>query len=278
MQTQMRNDLPDQESVICRLCGEEYPAPKTNHGICGWCLQKTPDVGNFLAHLPEQYRNAKVSDFDPSVVNCIDEFYDQNRVFKTQYRELSLEEVQQYYKNRGAAGYPAFAGDVVQVIPEHRKNVDRSPFLIVSGPVGSGKTRLLYAVCIQAFKDGYSAGYYYFQTFYARLAGSKYSVEAKEAFMESLMAHDVLFFDDLGVEASDVNAQAEIDRIINDIWEQKKMTMITTNLSVGEIERRYGKRVASRLLSGYLPVPLTGEDKRRVTEKKIGGISSEFPF
>lgn len=135
-----------------------------------------------------------------------------------------------------------------------RYNLDLNKGIILSGPVGCGKTCLLNImkyltpagqkfsvkpcrdISFEFIKEGY-------QVIDRYANGRLYTSEPK-----------IYCFDDLGVEnnlkyyGNECNVMAEILLSRYDIFISKQLpTHITTNLSASEIEQHYGIRVRSRL-------------------------------
>jgi DNA replication protein DnaC len=135
-----------------------------------------------------------------------------------------------------------------------RYNLDLGKGILLSGPVGCGKTSLLNImkyltlvphkflmkpcrdISFEFIKDGYEVIHRYAN-------GKLYISEPK-----------IYCFDDLGVEnnlkyyGNECNVMAEVFLSRYDIFIAKRIpTHITTNLSASEIEQHYGIRVRSRL-------------------------------
>lgn len=135
-----------------------------------------------------------------------------------------------------------------------RYNINLDKGIILSGPVGCGKTSLLNImkyltptgnkfsvkpcrdISFEFIKDGYEVIHRYAN-------GKLYGTEAK-----------IYCFDDLGIEnnlkyyGNECNVMAEVLLSRYDIYIAKRIpTHLTTNLSASEIEQHYGIRVRSRL-------------------------------
>lgn len=131
-------------------------------------------------------------------------------------------------------------------------NLDLRKGLLLTGPIGCGKTTLLSLirhlkypgygyqlvsardVCLQFMEQGYQTVRYYSSM------GQK--------------SPQVFCFDDLGTETSmkyygnETNVMAEILLSRYDLFIQKRIpTHLTTNLSATELEKLYGNRVRSRM-------------------------------
>lgn len=151
-------------------------------------------------------------------------------------------------------------------------NIDLEKGILLSGPVGCGKTSLMNLmkhltptenkfsvkpcrdISFEFIQDGY-------QIIHKYSIGKLYESQPK-----------TICFDDLGVEnnlkyyGNECNVMAEILLSRYDIFITKKIqTHITTNLSASEIETNYGNRVRSRLreLCNLIAFDSHSTDKRK---------------
>jgi DNA replication protein DnaC len=133
-------------------------------------------------------------------------------------------------------------------------NIDLEKGILLSGPIGCGKTSLMNLmkylaqtenkfsvkpcrdISFEFIQDGYEVIHRYSK-------GKLYQAEPR-----------TYCFDDLGTEnnikyfGNECNVMAEIILSRYDLFISKKLqTHITTNLSASEIEKNYGNRVRSRL-------------------------------
>ncbi|MFD2891378.1 ATPase [Flavobacterium chuncheonense] len=149
--------------------------------------------------------------------------------------------------------------------------IDLSKGILLSGPVGSGKTTLMAImkyinhkdnkfymrtcrdISFEFIKEGYEIIHKYSRGSYTQTDCKNYC------------------FDDLGVESNlkyygnECNVMAEIILSRYDLFISKKViTHITTNLSASEIETMYGNRVRSRLraMLNLIAFDKTTPDKR----------------
>jgi len=139
-----------------------------------------------------------------------------------------------------------------------RYNIDLNKGILLSGPVGCGKTSLMKLINYMIPKaDRYlmkscrEIGYDFIAQGYQVLHSYSYqSFKMKEG----TKVPKVYCFDDLGTENSlkyygnECNVMAEILLSRYDLFIQRDMiTHITTNLNAQEIEAIYGNRVRSRM-------------------------------
>ncbi len=90
------------------------------------------------------------------------------------------------------------------------------------------------------------------------------SLEKKRELWEEIATREVVLIDDLGAEQ--ILNNVTIPYLLEMLTEraEEKITFITTNLTQGEIEERYGQRILSRLLDKKLAVGVEfgGDDLR----------------
>ena len=80
---------------------------------------------------------------------------------------------------------------------------------------------------------------------------------------EELNKCDLLIVDDLGAEFSTPFGEATINELVNNAMLSGKPMIIISNLSMKELEERYGQRMVSRLNS-FEVVEFIGEDIRQI--------------
>ena len=75
---------------------------------------------------------------------------------------------------------------------------------------------------------------------------------------------DLMILDDLGTEMPTPMAQSALYTLINTRLVKGKKTIISTNLSDEQLEKRYTPQICSRLAGEFLHLPFAGEDIRRI--------------
>jgi DNA replication protein DnaC len=90
---------------------------------------------------------------------------------------------------------------------------------------------------------------------------------------ERIFGVDFLVIDELGVEARGPNNVPDLLQILGMRQQSGKVTLITTNLSLAELEKNYDRRVYSRLVGDFTSLQFEGRDIRTVEEyrKRIRG-------
>jgi DNA replication protein DnaC len=135
--------------------------------------------------------------------------------------------------------------------------------LIFTGGPGLGKTFLSACIARAVADNGYSVVYESAGHLFGNLERAKFSADEqarKDA--DRYMTCDLLIVDDLGTEMPGQFTTAALYGLINDRLLSGKPTIISTNLTIEEFEKRYSRQIASRLRGSYTRIPFMGEDIR----------------
>jgi len=132
--------------------------------------------------------------------------------------------------------------------------VDPSGFIFLTGSCGSGKTHLAIATLREAILKGFP-GEALFTEVYSFLLKIRTTFNNKANSSEQkILAQysniDFLIIDDLGVEKASKWSNQILYAIINSRSNNLKPTIVTSNLSLLDIEKQLTPRVASRLAEG----------------------------
>lgn len=136
--------------------------------------------------------------------------------------------------------------------------------ILVTGFSGRGKTRLL-AAALQHFIDagGYPK-FYLSADLFTRLSSvyDQNPTETRYSALGDLTGCPFLGIDDLGREGKPTDfVLSALHQIVSKRHGNYRPTIVTTNLSLHELERRYDAAIASRIGS-WLPVVMDGRDWR----------------
>ena len=140
---------------------------------------------------------------------------------------------------------------------------ERSGNLLFSGDTGLGKTFLSACIARTVADGGYSVGYesagHLFSTLErAKFSGDEIAREEAKKYNEC----DLLIIDDLGTEMPGQFTTAALYALVNDRLLAGKAMIISTNLNVEDLGRRYSAQIASRLRGSFTRVAFLGEDIR----------------
>lgn len=139
--------------------------------------------------------------------------------------------------------------------------------LIMLGKTGLGKTHLSLAVAGVVIGKGYSVYYNSVQNIMDKLQKEHFSrsnQSEEESILPDLFESDLLILDDLGAEFSTQFTVAELYNILNTRMINSLPVIISTNLTVREIEEKYSQRIASRIVGSCMPLQFCGRDIRQL--------------
>ena len=135
--------------------------------------------------------------------------------------------------------------------------------LLFVGGTGLGKTFLSACVARAVADRGYSVVYETASHLFAKLEQAKFSPnEENKREAEKLTACDLLIIDDLGTEMPGQFVTAALYSLLNDRIRAGMPMVISTNLNVDEMARRYSPQIASRLHGDFQRLTFVGEDIR----------------
>ena len=134
--------------------------------------------------------------------------------------------------------------------------------LFIYGPSGLGKTHLALAVLNKVTQKGYSVYYNSASALLKQLEKERFG-RSNDSVEEEIEKSDLIIIDDLGAEFSTEFTKATINELINNAILSGKPMIIISNLSIDELEQRYGQRVVSRLNS-FEVIEFIGEDIRQL--------------
>lgn len=139
--------------------------------------------------------------------------------------------------------------------------------LIMLGKTGLGKTHLSLAVLGVVINKGYSVYYNSVQNIMDCLQKEHFSrntIGEQESITQDLFESDLLILDDLGAEFSTQFTVSQLYNILNTRMINSLPVIISTNLTVREIEEKYSQRIASRIVGSCMPLQFCGRDIRQI--------------
>ena len=135
--------------------------------------------------------------------------------------------------------------------------------LLFSGGTGLGKTFLSACIARVVADRGYSVVYESASHLFSKLEAAKFSpTEENRREAAQFTACDLLIIDDLGTEMPGQFITAALYSLLNDRILENKPMVVSTNLNIDEIQRRYSPQIASRLQGGFNRLTFVGEDIR----------------
>lgn len=137
--------------------------------------------------------------------------------------------------------------------------------LFFYGTVGTGKSFLSGCIAKELIEKGNLVLYFSSGKLFNELSRNSFNYSGREeltALQNDLYHSDLLIIDDLGTEMTNSFVLSQLFSLLNERHLLHKSTVISTNLSLQELQDRYSDRVFSRITSGYELCKLTGRDIR----------------
>jgi len=172
-----------------------------------------------------------------------------------------------YYPNSAEEGSRKSPRMIMEdVLSNCRKYADSfsitSSSLIMQGGTGLGKTHISLSIANMAIQKGFGVVYCSVNNIITKLEREHFGRNDNSNTDRLLMDCDLLILDDLGTEFKSAFSSAEIYNIVNTRLMTQKPTIISTNLSMQELQERYTERFASRIMGNYVRVMFCGRDNR----------------
>lgn len=147
---------------------------------------------------------------------------------------------------------PEEAKKIYMLFEEILKSLSKTKYknFLIQGDSGVGKTFLLSTIAGEAIDLGYSL--FFVTAFNLNQLMLKYHTNFerdREKYLSPALESDILIIDDLGTEQILKNVTKEyLLTILKERVLAGKHTFISTNLSLGELNDRYGERIFSRIV------------------------------
>ena len=132
------------------------------------------------------------------------------------------------------------------------------------GDAGLGKTHLSLAIVSAVSAKGFGVVYGSAQNLFSAAEKEHFSYGGETDAIDSLLNCDLLVIDDLGTEFYSPYTASLFYNIINSRLLSRRPTVINTNLSFDELEKRYSARITSRFIGSYDMKKFIGNDIRQI--------------
>ena len=144
----------------------------------------------------------------------------------------------------------------------------RSLDLLFQGGTGLGKTFLSASIARVVADRGFSVCYDTAASALEAFELRKFARDAETAELasvkvERMLGCDLMILDDLGTEMPTVMSVSALYTLINTRLVHGKKTIISTNLTDEELERRYSQQICSRIEGEFTKLRFVGRDIRR---------------
>ncbi|MBC5787178.1 ATP-binding protein [Clostridium facile] len=233
-------------------------------------------------HLPEDYLEEK-----PNCTKCQDTGYCGRKQCQclrdiiirisaeelqknTQLKLKGFENFQLYYYSKipedtGVSPYDHM-GRILQYCKRYAEQFEpHTNGIFMSGKTGLGKTHLSLAIAQRVLQRGYTVIYSSVSEIVRKISTQYFGREQgnqSEDIFEILNQVDLLILDDLGAEFESSFSTSAIYDLINARISAGRPTIISTNLTPTELQKRYSERIVSRLFTQLTPLNFIGQDVR----------------
>ena len=148
-----------------------------------------------------------------------------------------------------------------------RKFGKKSMNLFFNGSPGLGKTFLSACIAHVAAENGCSVVYDMASSVFSKFEDAKFSrtddLDEARAEVNRYLECDLLILDDLGTEMTTAFTISALYEIINLRLVTNRKTIVSSNLTLFEMRRRYSEQIMSRLEGEYQVLTFRGDDIRR---------------
>lgn len=145
--------------------------------------------------------------------------------------------------------------------------------LLFYGNTGVGKTFLTHCITKELLDTSHTAIYLSALSLFEILEDKTFRKEASDAgddMADYIYSCDLMVIDDLGSELSNAFVNSQLFDFLNRRLSENVSTIISTNLSLEELQDTYSERIISRLIGHYEMLPVIGDDIR--VKLAISGI------
>lgn len=147
--------------------------------------------------------------------------------------------------------------------------------LLFLGNTGVGKTFLVNCIAKELLDRGNTVIYLTAFRLFDILEKHKFGKNEDSTYVASnqfdyILDCELLIIDDLGTELNNAFTSSQLYLILNERLLRQKSTIISTNLSLDNLNTNYSERVYSRIISKYSIRRIVGEDIR--LQKAVGSL------
>ena len=138
--------------------------------------------------------------------------------------------------------------------------------ILFVGGVGTGKTFLTHCVAKALLERCKTVMYFTAYDLIEKFTEISLGQVDRNS-KEMLWNCDLLIIDDLGCERQTVFSQNSLFNLLNERLVRNKSMLISTNLSVKELQQTYNERIFSRIMGNFIGIRFIGDDLR-IKKKK----------
>lgn len=145
------------------------------------------------------------------------------------------------------------------------------------GKPGTGKTHLAVGIALAIMGDGYSALFTTAMRALRRVkeTWSRDSEETEREAIAALVYPDLLVLDEVGVQFGSDTEKLILFDVLNERYEQRKPTLLLSNLALGEVRDYLGERIFDRLREDAGKVLVFDWGSHRGIDRKIAAAGGD---
>lgn len=186
--------------------------------------------------------------------NCLIELHD--------FMDFRLD----YYEKNGIDGISPYEkmSQNLAYCKSYAENFSKqSPSMFFFGKTGLGKTFLSSCIAKALLEKGVNVVFGSLIDFLRRIENEHFGRQEGNT-LDAIINADLVILDDLGSEFQTSFTESAVYDIINSRINLGKPTIISTNLSNGELSAKYNERIISRLTGCFMPMSFIGKDIRHL--------------
>lgn len=144
-----------------------------------------------------------------------------------------------------------------------------SKSLLFQGGPGLGKTHLSLAIAKEVIDSGCGVVYVSAPIIFDRIEKAHFDFQQSEYdIINNLTECDLLILDDLGAEFDTKYKSSVLYNIMNSRMLSSKPTIISTNMKLSDMEKKYDERIVSRIIGTMERIEFAGSDIRQKKKRK----------
>ncbi|MCL2364569.1 MAG: ATP-binding protein [Defluviitaleaceae bacterium] len=146
--------------------------------------------------------------------------------------------------------------------------------MLFYGTTGLGKTFLCHCIAKALLDTGCTVLYVTAPRLFKLIQTQQFNrsnADDTEEKLDAVQEADLLILDDLGAEFSNIITDSALFDVVNQRLLDGRATVISTNLTLGELEEQYTERIVSRFIGNYKWFKFFGDDLRvKQAERMLG--------
>lgn len=199
----------------------------------------------------------------------VDYIYAQSSIKDVLERENFAHFSYEYYSTEESDDRPSPRTNIESVVTLCQDYIEQFPSkeknnILFLGNAGVGKTFLSHCIAYELMNAGFTVLYLTSFQLFDLLKQHAFQKENNPSItsMEHLLGCDLLIIDDLGTELNNSFVSSQLFLCMNERLLRGNGTIISTNLSLGQLSKAYSERILSRIMEHYQIFNIYGEDIR----------------